>query len=168
MPYDDRKITFENRKILFRNFSGEEGKFNAPGRRNFCIVLSLEEAELMKKDGWNVRFLLGREEGDAELPILKVNVNYGSRRPPRIVLITSRGKTNLGESDLTLLDWAEITNVDLIINPYVGPGRETPTAYLDSLYVTIQEDELELKYLDVPDSALAGLTEEREEEEPDE
>ena len=85
-----------------------------------------------------------------------------------MVLITSRGKTNLGEADISLLDWAEITNVDLIINPYIGPGRETPTAYLDSLYVTIQEDELELKYLDVPDSALAGLTEEREEEEPEE
>ena len=38
VPYDDRKITFEDRKILFRNFSGEEGKFNAKGRRNFCIV----------------------------------------------------------------------------------------------------------------------------------
>ena len=127
MPYDDRKITFEDRRILFRNFSGEEGKFNAKGRRNFCITLSPEEAELMKKDGWNVRYASARRrKATTPQDILKVNVNYGSRRPPGVVLITSRGKTNLGESDVSLLDWAEITHVDLIINPYIGPGRETP------------------------------------------
>ena len=168
MPWEDRKITFQERRIVFRNFSGEEGKFNSKGRRNFCLVLDADEAARMRSDGWNVRELPPREEGDDPGYILKVNVNYSGKRPPRVVLITSRGKTNIGESDLSLLDWAEITNVDLIVNPYIGPGRETPTAYLDSLYVTIQEDELEMKYLDVPDSAQSAMTDREEEEDPEE
>lgn len=169
MTYEDRKVTLKNRRILFRNLTGEEGKFNAKGKRNFNVVLDADEAAAMTADGWNVRVLPPREEGEPELNLLKVNVNYSGRRPPRVVLITSKGKTNLAESDLSLLDWAEITNVDMIVNPYnyEAQGRSGKTAYLDSGYFTIQEDELELMYLDVPDSAQAAL-QQPEVEEPEE
>jgi hypothetical protein len=155
------KITLEDRKVLFRNFAGEEGRYNAKGKRNFNVTLAPDEAERMMADGWNVRILQPREEEDVPQAILKVNVNYNGRKPPRVVLITSRGKTNLSEADIGLLDWAEIVTVDLIVNPYnyEAQGTTGTTAYLDSLYVTIREDELELKYLDVPDSAAGALME---------
>ena len=170
MPPIQGKITLQGRRILFRNFSGEEGRYNAKGKRNFNVTLDDDEAARMLADGWNVRTLPPREEGEPSLNLLKVNVNYGGRKPPRVVLITSRGKTNLGESDVSILDWADIVNVDLIINPYnyEAQGRTGTTAYLDSLYVEIREDELELKYLDVPDSAQAALTEQEEPGEPEE
>ena len=152
-------VVLENRRILFRNFAGEEGRFNAKGNRNFNVVLEPEEAEAMLKDGWNVKYLTPREEGDEPLPRLEVTVKFG-RIPPRVILITSRGKTALDEDMLKILDWAEIENVDLIVRPYEwGPiqGKSGVKAYLKSIYVTIREDELEKKYMDVPDSAAEAI-----------
>ena len=154
-----RPVTIENCRITFRNFSGAEGRFNAKGDRNFNVLIDDELAEIMAKDGWKIKWMQPREEGDSAQARLEVAVKYGKGRPPRVVMITSRGKTNLSEDNIEVLDWAVITHVDMIIRPYeweVG-GRTGIKAYLSSIYVTIQEDELELKYLDVPDSANGSL-----------
>ena len=146
-------VVLENRRILFRNFAGEEGRFNAKGNRNFNVVLEPEEAEAMEKDGWNIKYLQPREEGDEPLPRLEVTVKFG-KIPPRVILITSKGKTQLDEDMVSLLDWAEIENVDMIVRPYEWEvnGKTGVKAYLKSIYVTIREDELERKYMDVPDT----------------
>lgn len=157
----NNNLTFENARLVFKNFSGAEGKFNKAGDRNFCLLLSPEDAEAMVKNGWNVKELQPREEGDHPQPYLKVKVNFPKNgRPPRIVLVTSRGKTPLDEDTVSMLDWAEVKNVDLIIRPYDWEvnGATGRTAYLKSIFVTIQEDELDLKYADVPDSAQSALT----------
>ena len=158
MPEKLQPVVLEEHRILFRNFSGEEGRFNAKGQRNFNVLLDPEEAEAMLKDGWNVKYLQPREEGDLPQARLEVSVHFG-RNPPRIILITSRGKTPLDESMVSLLDWAEIVNVDMIVRPYEWEvsGRTGVKAYLKSIYVTIREDELEKKYYDVPDSASAAI-----------
>lgn len=162
MPNQLEPVVMEGRRILFRNFSGEEGQFNAAGKRNFNVLLEEDEAQRMIADGWNVKYLRAKEEGDVDQPRLEVAVNFG-RRPPRIVLITSKGKTPLGEAEVNLLDWADIINVDLIVRPYhweVG-DKTGVKAYLNSIYVTIREDELELKYSDMPDapdSAAGAIT----------
>lgn len=147
-------IILEDVRLLFRNFSGEADRFNAAGNRKFNIALDEENARRMAKDGWNVRWLPPREEGDPEQPVLKVVVKYGGKgRPPHVVLITSKGKTNLTEDTIGLLDWAQIINVDCKIRPWaydIG-GRQGIAAYLQSIYVTIDEDALERKYMDVPD-----------------
>jgi hypothetical protein len=66
-------------------------------------------------------------------------------------MVTSRGRTNLGEAEVDLLDWADITNVDLIVRPYewTVSGKSGIKAYLQAIYVTIEEDALELKYADL-------------------
>ena len=156
-------VLLEGRRILFRNFAGREGQYNAEGKRNFNVLLDPEEAERMIVDGWNVKYLKAKEEGEEDQPRLEVSITFKGRRPPRIVLITSRGKTAIGEDEVQLLDWADITNVDMIIRPYEWEvnGKTGVKAYLNAIYVTIREDELELKYADmpdVPDSAAAVLT----------
>ena len=153
-----KNIVLEDVPIMFKNFSGREGKFNREGDRNFCAVLPPEVAEAMFKDGWKVKTLDPREEGDAPLHYIQVAVRFG-QYPPRIVMLTSRGKTNVEESEVNLLDLAMIEKADLIIRPYEWEvnGNYGVKAYLKSLYVTIQEDELEYKYLDVPDSAASAM-----------
>jgi len=155
-------VVMEGRRILFRNFAGAEGRFNAKGNRNFNVVLEPEEAEAMLQDGWNVKYLQPREEEDQPLPRLEVTVKFDGKRPPNVILITMRGKTKLDDETVAVLDWAEIENVDLIVRPYEWEvnGKTGVKAYLKSIYVTIREDELERKYMDVadaPDSAASAM-----------
>lgn len=143
-------LLLENVRIFrggFRNFAGTEGRFNAAGNRHFGIGLDPEIAEQMKRDGWNVKYLDPQDEGDVPVPWLDVVVSYKGF-PPRVTLITSRGRTQLDEHTIDTLDYADIRLADLTLNPYVWEvnGKSGIKAYLKSLYVTIEEDELDLKY----------------------
>ena len=160
MARNDNTIVFEDARIVFRNFAGKEGMYNREGDRNFCLLLSEEEAEMMARDGWNIKALRAREEGDPDQPYIQVSVSFKGR-PPRIVMITSRGRTNLGEDECELLDWADIKMADLIIRPYEWTvnGKSGIKAYLQSIFVTIHEDALELKYADIDDASPRGKVE---------
>lgn len=146
-------------RIAFRNFSGKEGQFNRAGDRNFAVMLDHDVAAAMAADGWNVKELKAREEDELPQPYISVKVNFNGPRPPKIMMVTSRGKTPLGEDEVSLLDWADILKVDLIVSPYnwTMNGNTGVTAYLQTIFVFIREDELELRYADVPDSAASSM-----------
>jgi len=153
MAREDKSVLMENVKIIFRNFAGKEGQYNREGDRNFCVLLDHETAQAMDDDGWNVKVLKVRddaEEGELPQPYLPVAVNFKGR-PPRVVMVSSRGRTTLHEDEVELLDWADIENVDLIVNPYewVVNGKTGVKAYLKSIFVTVREDALDLKYADI-------------------
>ena len=140
-------LLLENVRIGFRNFSGAEGRYNREGVKTFVVFLETKFAESIAKDGWNVKFLQPREEGDEPQAFLPVTLAY-SNRPPLVALITSHGPRNLDETTVSMLDWADIVNVDLIVRPYVWEvrGQTGVKAYVKTMYVTIEEDELERKY----------------------
>jgi len=142
----------ENARIIFRNFAGKEGKYNREGDRNFCVLLDHATAESMVNDGWNIKVLKPREEGEPGDPYIQVSIGF-KVRPPTIVMVTSRGRTTLSEDELELLDWVDIEFVDLIVNPYEWSvnGKTGIKAYLKSFFVTIHEDYLVRKYQDVPE-----------------
>lgn len=147
-----KNLSIENARIGFRNFSGREGQFNPKGKRNFVVFLDEENAKNLENDGWNIRWLRPRDPEEDPQPYLPVDVAF-EHYPPRIVLITSHGKTDLDQETVNTLDLAEIKTVDLIIRPYsweVGDKRGVK-AYLRTMYITIVEDEFELKYKDVPE-----------------
>ena len=153
MPRELGPVVIEDARITFRNFAGKEQQYNRAGDRNFAVLLDEETAANMEADGWNIKRLRAREEGDVEQPYLSVALNFKGPRPPRVVMITSRGRTPLTEEYVELLDYADIKTVDLIVNPYewVVNGKTGVKAYLKSIFVVILEDALELKYSEVPE-----------------
>lgn len=153
----NQNLVIENAVIRFKNFSGKEGTYNAAGQRNFCVFLDEDVAEQMASDGWNVKYLTPRDPEESRQAYIQVSLSY-EHIPPKVFMISSKGKTALDEESVGVLDWAELDNVDLIIRPYnwsVG-GRSGVKAYVKSLYATISEDALDSKYLDVPDSASSA------------
>ena len=158
---DDGKYLIDEARIMFRNFEGKPGQFNAAGQRNFHVLLPPEVAAALEADGFNVKYLKPREEGDIPQAHLKVNVKMDSKQPPKIFIVTSKGRRQLTEDMLPMVDWADFANVDLIFSRYKRDwpdGRTTVTAYLQTFFGTIREDELELRYADVPELESAQNT----------
>jgi hypothetical protein len=142
-------VLLEEVSIIFRNFTGKEKKYNAAGKRNFSVLLDDDTAERMAKDGWNVKWLKPYTDEDSPQAHLKVNVHYGKGRPPRVVLIGSRGRTTLDEDMVEMADWVDIRSVDLMIRPYRYDADSTVSAYLQSIYIIVEESYLDRKYADV-------------------
>ena len=144
-------------RLLFRNLAGSPTTFNAAGGvRTFHVILDEQRAKDLERRGWRVKKLKDREqdgevaEGDYHL---KVTVNYKTGRPPRVVLITSKGRTDLGPDEVGIIDAADIEKADILLNGYwndmAGGGYG---AYLKSAFITLREDALEQMYANMPEA----------------
>lgn len=142
-------LVIEGARLIFKNFAGEESKFNRKGNRNFCVILEHDDAMNLMDAGWNIKELNSRED-EEPLYYLQTAVSFDNI-PPKVVLISGRTKTILDETTIETLDYAEIANVDLIIRPYHWEvnGKTGIKAYLKTMYVTVEVDEFAAKYEDM-------------------
>lgn len=157
MSQNRETILLENATIVKRNFAGKEAQYNSEGERNFLVLLDPEIADQMTADGWLVKqFAPDKDTGFAQ-PFIQVKVFYGLY-PPRINLITSKGRTPVDESEVEILDWVDIKTVDLVLRPnnWSVNGKSGKKAYLKTMYITIEEDQLERKYSDLDQLPARG------------
>lgn len=140
-------LGIENTRIIFRNFSGKEGKFNRSGDRNFSVIISYDDAAPLEAEGWNVKWLKPRDEEERPTPYIPVAVRYDFA-PPKIYMVTDKGKVLLDEDTVGELDYADISSVDLTLSPYRWQvsGKEGVKAYLKTMYVNIEQDPYADKY----------------------
>ena len=156
-----KNFKVEGARIMFKNFSGRATDFNNEGNRNFGLPLSDDDADMLKADGWNVKYLKPRPDDPDEYrqPWLPVKVKFGDYPPIVYLILPNNGhpkKVRLDEETVGQLDWANIDFCDMQIRPYNYPARNGRpagvSAYLKALYVTIKEDDLDAKYGSIPEA----------------
>ncbi len=148
------RLRLEDVKIIFKNFRGEKGPYNEAGVRTFSIVVDdLDQAAELIIMGWALK-PLKNEEGDVDAYHLPVKINYDSRQPPRIykVSLTRQGQLPLDERTIDMLDYLPIDYADVIVNPYEWDvrGETGVKAYCQTMYVVIEENELDIKWANMP------------------
>ena len=146
-------IYFENAEITFRNFAGRPTKYQRQeGVRTFSVLIDDPDmAQKLSEDGWNVRILRPRNEGDTPRHCIDVSINFNFWKVPEIYLICDGKKTRLDEDDLAILDSADIITCDIVLRPRMwdDDGTTRIKAYLQELYVTIQQSRFAAKYADM-------------------
>lgn len=152
MPNQNRipSIRIEDARLMFRNFSGKEKEYNPAGRRNFCVLINNADAPDYIAQGWPIKYLKPREQGDEPQAYMEVAVNFANV-PPKIILINSLNKkVQLDEESVSQLDFANIETVDIEVTPYRWNfgGKEGIRAYLKQMYVRLVYDALEAKWAD--------------------
>lgn len=153
----DRTLLVDGAEIAWRNFSGEAGLYNNAGQRNFCLFLPKATADEIAADGWPVKVLEPRDEGDLPRYFVRVKVKMDGKKPPTVVMITHKGRNTLDEDTISVLDHVWIKNVDLVVRPYDYDfgGNVGTNVYLNAIYVTLEENEkeilLEERYGEIPE-----------------
>ena len=145
----NQNLNIENARIIFKNFSGKEDKYNRKGDRNFCVLLDNETAAKFATDGWNIRYLNPRDPDELPQAYMPVKVSY-EHIPPQLYLVGTKNKTLFTEETVGSLDWAEIQRADLVIRPYHWEvnGKTGVKAYLKTGYFLITEDPFAERYND--------------------
>ncbi len=145
------RLRLEGVRVIWKNFRGESGVYNAAGERNFAVVIeNLDRAGDLIQEGWNLK-PLRNEEDKVDAYALPVKVNYvTSQTPPRIYKVSpsTGSQLALDERTVDMLDYLPIDYVDIIINPYLWSvnNQSGVKAYCNTMYAVIEENELDLKY----------------------
>lgn len=150
----NNKLAIDNARIIFKNFTGKDDKFGREGDRSFSIVIEDDAlAEQLANDGWNVKPLTPRDPDEKVNHFIKVKISF-KVRPPKIWLLTNHKRTLLDEDTVATLQYARIENADVVVSPWRWEvnGKTGIAAYLETLYVKIEDDPFADKYADYESS----------------
>ena len=160
----NNNLRIEGAEIWSLNFSGRPNQYNREGDRNFCMEFDVELGDILKKEGWNVKYHRDRDTDEPVSAYINVAVNYNVKNPrlrPKIYVISGGRKTLLNEDTVAAIDGYDIvTNengrmiADIEIRPReweMRDGKKGVKAYLSEMYVTVNESKFARKYADFDD-----------------
>ena len=136
-------VRIDNARIIWRSF-GAPDKY---GKKGFNVII--EDADLakqMKDDGWNVKELQPKEEGDPVVWRIPVETRW-DKKPPKIRVYKSHDNEEdyvvLNEDTVECLDYSDIERIDLELSPSVWDdhGVDAVKAYLGKMKVWLAEDD---------------------------
>lgn len=150
-------ICIENTRFIFKtNFSGDPERDNY-GNDTRCaniIIPDEEQARELAERGFNVRQTKpkpGQEEDFEPTYFVKIIVNFDSKWPPKIVLVSGDSEPQkLDEESIDTLDKVYVLNVNALLNPYINKKKKDakPSLYVKTLYVEqdVEDDPFAARY----------------------
>ena len=143
-------VEINDARIIFRNFTGEGGKFNREGDRNFAVIIPDQEiADALLERSWPVKIKPPREEGEDPFIYMSIKVKFNDRGPG-VYLKSGVHITRLNEDTVSMLDHIDIQSVDMDIRPYDWEvnGKTGRSAYLQAINVIQNVDRFGERYLE--------------------
>lgn len=141
-------LEINDARIIYRNFSGVQNKFNREGDRNFAVVIPDQDiCNRLVDDGWNVRVKYNEEDSENPFMYIPVKIKFNGHGPS-IYLKSGDSLTRLDEESVSMIDNIDIESVDLDLRPYdwEANGKSGRTAYLQSICVVQKVDRFLEKY----------------------
>lgn len=135
----------------YRNFAGERTPYNKSGKRTFVIFCTENEGLTLQNKGWYVRWREPRNDEDDRMALLTPECRF-DKYPPKIKLITGNNHTLLDETNISILDTADISRCDLLISPFTWEddnGKKWYKGFVHAMYVTLQDDDFGGRYSDL-------------------
>ena len=145
----DEVLVIPDTRVIFKNFSGKPDDYNrAGGVRSVNIELDPTLAKQLKADGWNVRMTKPSERYPVPVYHTSLKINYRSKWPPQVFMVSNGVKNLLDEHTVGSLDFLDIVTVGVEIHPYhwstdAGKGVK---GYVNRMFVVVRHDELSERF----------------------
>lgn len=135
-------ISIENTNFIYNtNFSGDPArdKFGSDARKANILIPTYEQAMELMDMGVNVKETKpkpGEEEGFEPKYFAMVRVNYKSKWPPKIHLVSGDAvPVLLDEESVCAIDNCYVLNVNAVVNPSFNPNTGKTSLYVRTMYV---------------------------------
>lgn len=149
-------IVIEGTTFIFKtNFSGdpERDKYGSDQRKANLIIPDIELARELIDEGFNVKLTKpkeGEEEGFVPKYFISIKLNYESKWPPRVYLVTSSGKSvPLDAKSVECIDYMWVENVNVVLNKYEGLNGKSLYIRSMEVFQMVDDDPIAAKYAEM-------------------
>lgn len=140
---NNKIVSIENTRFIFEtNFSGDprRDKFGSD-KRYANIIVPEELAEELTDEGFNVRHTDPKDNEYEKTYFVKAAVNYDSKFPPRIFLVSGDNPPELLDVEsVGVIDTMYIRNVNVILSKYYNAKIDKWSLYVRTMYVEQELD----------------------------
>lgn len=146
-------VIVENGKFIFdTNFAGDpkRDRFGSDERKANLVIPDIDLARELIDEGFNIRVTkprVGEEEGFVPRYFVKVKLNYDSKWPPKVYLVTDEDNSVLlDEESVACLDDIWVDRVNAVLNRYEGPNGKSLYVKSMEVYQKFDDDPISAKY----------------------
>lgn len=146
-------VIVENGKFIFdTNFAGDpkRDRFGSDERKANLVIPDIDLARELIDEDFNIRVTkprVGEEEGFVPRYFVKVKLNYDSKWPPKVYLVTDEDNSVLlDEESVACLDDIWVDRVNAVLNRYEGPNGKSLYVKSMEVYQKFDDDPISAKY----------------------
>lgn len=146
-------VIVEGTTFIFEtNFSGDpkRDRFGNSQRKANLVIPDIDLARQLIDEGYNVRLTKpreGEEEGFIPRYFVSVKLNYDSKWPPKVYLVTEEnGGVLLDAESACCIDNMWVESVNAVLNPYEGPNGKSLYVKSMEVFQKVDDDPITSKY----------------------
>lgn len=147
-------VVIEGTKFIYKtNFSGDptRDKYGDTHRKCNLIIPDIDLARQLIDEGFNVKLTKpkpGEEEGFIPRYYVAVKLNYDSKWPPQVYLMTGENDDGipLDAESIDNVDYMWVENVNAVLNKYKGENGNSLWVRSMEVYQKMDDDPIRMRH----------------------